>query len=254
MSTHTEALCATPPTASNAGEREAFEPDRLESIIDDYLEDYEMRGEDEDGRDACHTPSDGERFLIKDAIMGLLADSAWDAEWGKHIDSMANRRAALASKPVAPPAREALSFNCSNGCGACNVKLIDFVTHATQAQDSDQWVTVASEPEIVSTCCGSAVEVWDERKQDIVGKVSATPPAQAVQTEDTQLLNWLRDECCDLRCISVPTGGDDYDVRWVVIQHHMAEPREREIGESFTDDPRDAIRAARTRGNGVEPS
>lgn len=94
---------------------------------------------------------------------------------------VAAHNAALASKPVAPPAREALSFNCSNGCGACGVKLVDFVTHATQAQDSDQWITVASEPQLVSNCCGSAVEVWDERKQDIVGEVSATTPAPAGQ-------------------------------------------------------------------------
>ncbi len=46
-----------------------------EAEIDEYLEDYEMRGNDEDGRDACHTPTEGERLLIKDAIMGLLADT-----------------------------------------------------------------------------------------------------------------------------------------------------------------------------------
>jgi hypothetical protein len=49
-----------------------------EAFIDEYLADYEMRGEDEDGRDACHKPTDGEQLLIKDAIMGLLQE-AWDA-------------------------------------------------------------------------------------------------------------------------------------------------------------------------------
>lgn len=46
-----------------------------EADIDSFLEDYEMRGEAEDGRDTCYTPTEGERFLIKDAIMGLLADT-----------------------------------------------------------------------------------------------------------------------------------------------------------------------------------
>lgn len=46
-----------------------------EAVIDAYLEDYEMQGEAEDGRDACYTPSEGEKFLIKDAIMGLLAET-----------------------------------------------------------------------------------------------------------------------------------------------------------------------------------
>ncbi|WP_179090928.1 hypothetical protein, partial [Burkholderia pseudomallei] len=61
----------------------------------------------------------------------------------------------------------------------------------------------------------------------------------------TQRLDWLRDECCDLRSVSVPTGGDDYEVNWIVIQHHMTAPHEREIGRGFSDDPRDAIDAAR---------
>ena len=81
------------------------------------------------------------------------------------------------STPPAALVQEPLSFNCSAGCGACGVKLQDFVTHQTQAQEGDEWVVVATEPQIVSTCCGSPVEVWDERKQDITASVDATPPA-----------------------------------------------------------------------------
>jgi hypothetical protein len=83
------------------------------------------------------------------------------------------------NKPEAQPApvQEPLSFNCSAGCGACGVKLQDFVTHQTQAQEGDEWVVVATQPKIVSTCCGSPVDVWDERKQDITASVDATPPA-----------------------------------------------------------------------------
>lgn len=46
-----------------------------EAALDEYLEDYETRGEDEDGCDACHVPSEAEKFVIKDAIMGFLADA-----------------------------------------------------------------------------------------------------------------------------------------------------------------------------------
>ena len=99
-----------------------------------------------------------------------------------------------ATQPTASNAGEratadTLSFICTNGCGYCGVTLRDFVTHAAQAQDSDTWVTVASEPEIVSTCCGHPVEVWDERKQDVVAEVRAAlaskpvaPPAREVLT------------------------------------------------------------------------
>jgi len=94
----------------------------------------------------------------------------------------AHEQARVVGEPVATGP---LSYVCVNGCGYCGVRLSDFVTHQTMDQDSDVWKVVASEPQIVSTCCGSAVEVWDERKQDVTGKVEiASPPApQAVPPE-----------------------------------------------------------------------
>lgn len=87
----------------------------------------------------------------------------------------AHEQARVVGEPVATGP---LSYVCVNGCGYCGVRLSDFVTHQTMDQDSDVWKVVASEPQIVSTCCGSAVEVWDERKQDVTGKVEiASPPA-----------------------------------------------------------------------------
>lgn len=61
---------------------------------------------------------------------------------------------------------------------------------------------------------------------------------------DTELFDAIVSNSWDLRCISVPTGGDDYDIHWIVIEHHEAEPCEREIGRAYYDDPREAIRAA----------
>jgi hypothetical protein len=52
----------------------------------------------------------------------------------------------------------------------------------------------------------------------------------------------LGEECWDLRCKNIPTGGDDYDVWWEVIQHHMAKPTERVVGEGAT--PQEALAAA----------
>jgi hypothetical protein len=90
---------------------------------------------------------------------------------------------AAAPQPAQAVPDAPLSFNCTNGCGACGIKLVDFVTHATQAQDGDPWVTVASEPQIVSACCGSAVEVWDERSQSTVANVIAATPHLVVSDE-----------------------------------------------------------------------
>ena len=33
-----------------------------------------------------------------------------------------------------------------------------------------------------------------------------------------------------VRPASVPTGGDDYETQWEVVEYHMAEPHERVIG------------------------
>lgn len=57
-----------------------FTPDKLETIIDQYIDDYELRG---DGGD--YTPSQFEKFLIKDAIMGLLVDPEFDAALASHL-------------------------------------------------------------------------------------------------------------------------------------------------------------------------
>ena len=44
-----------------------------EQFIDDYLEDYELIGEAEGVGDCCYTPTETERELIKDAVLGMLS-------------------------------------------------------------------------------------------------------------------------------------------------------------------------------------
>jgi hypothetical protein len=114
------------------------------------------------------------------------------------VDAGFVNEALYTTPPAAPvpPVQGPLSFNCSAGCGACGVKLQDFVTHQTQAQEGDEWVVVAAQPQIVSTCCGSPVEVWDERKQDITASVDATPPAQPAPVQDAskQFHEWAVSE------------------------------------------------------------
>jgi len=59
-------------------------------------------------------------------------------------------------------------------------------------------------------------------------------------------LDWLEESCCDLRAVDEATGGGDYDVAWEVIEHHMAEPQERQIGYGKT--PLEAIQLAERAG------
>lgn len=60
--------------------------------------------------------------------------------------------------------------------------------------------------------------------------------------KDAERLEFIENGTVDLRCHSAPTGGDDFDIYWNVIEHHMAEPNEREIGWGNT--ARQAIDAA----------
>lgn len=66
---------------------------------------------------------------------------------------------------------------------------------------------------------------------------------EAENTELREALCYLERESYDLRCVDVPTGGDDYDIAWVVVSHHMNKPREREVAERCKT-PLEAIRAA----------
>jgi hypothetical protein len=82
-----------------------------------------------------------------------------------------------------------------------------------------------------------AKAVLEERERKI-------SPADRKVATDTELLDALSSNSWDLRCVSVPTGGDDYDIDWLVIEHHQAPPHERTIAQAYRDDPREAIRRA----------
>jgi len=94
---------------------EPAHPIDLEKVIDDFIEDYEMHGESEDGSDAIYTPTENDKALLKDAILGLLVDTDWDAAWGAHIDSLVSARAAKIetwTDADADAARLALELEC----------------------------------------------------------------------------------------------------------------------------------------------
>lgn len=46
----------------------------LNELIREFIEDYELLGEDAEGRDAYHTPTEFECYLIHDFVMGMLSD------------------------------------------------------------------------------------------------------------------------------------------------------------------------------------
>lgn len=58
---------------------------KIEAAIDSYIEDYELMVEDDEGREGHHTPTELERMLIKDCVMGILADDDFLAAFGHPI-------------------------------------------------------------------------------------------------------------------------------------------------------------------------
>lgn len=67
-----------------------------DAVIDDYIDEYELRGEDDEGRDGVYSPTESERYMIKDAIYGLLAEPEFIA--------------ALSRAPAAGDARDAARY------------------------------------------------------------------------------------------------------------------------------------------------
>lgn len=62
-------------------------------------------------------------------------------------------------------------------------------------------------------------------------------------TKDKAMLDTVEAKCWDVRCENTMVGFDDCDVGWMVIEHHMADPKERQVG-IMGDTPREAITSA----------
>lgn len=65
----------------------------------------------------------------------------------------------------------------------------------------------------------------------------------ATAQSEAELLSILETQSWGLIPVDVPTGGDDADIAWHVIEYHMSKPHERVIGHGET--PAKAIRSAR---------
>lgn len=76
-------------------------------------------------------------------------------------------------------------------------------------------------------------------KPDIFEATYERASNSASPSQDAKRIDFIENSTVDLRCHDAPTGGDDYDVHWTVIEHYEAEPHEREIGWGKT--PRAAI-------------
>lgn len=85
---------------------------------------------------------------------------------------------------------------------------------------------------------------WHKFARAAIAAMQPTPQ-EAAKDSDTRLLDALAANCWDLKCVNVPTpGGDDADVDWIVVEHHMGKKGDVTIARAYTDDPRAALRRA----------
>jgi len=90
-------------TVADEGAKEVIDWHAVTARIAAYAEDYELRGEDDHGREGCYQPNETERGLIIDAIHGLLADDEFMAlirpaapAAGDALDRLVDRLAGMA--------------------------------------------------------------------------------------------------------------------------------------------------------------
>lgn len=137
---------------------------------------------------------------------------------------------------------EALELVQSCGCTASEAhQLVDYVYGRPWGEPAQEaggvMVTLAAlclANGLDMQACGETelARIWTKveairAKQAAKPKHSPLPEhAPQAQADARDALAWLEEFTCDLRCVS--TSEDDYV--WNVIEHHMAEPRERVIG------------------------
>lgn len=49
-----------------------------------------------------------------------------------------------------------------------------------------------------------------------------------------EIIQKIENECWNVECEDVPTGGDDCDVIWCIYSHHMSKPHKRLEGQGNT--------------------
>jgi len=92
----------------------------------------------------------------------------------------------------------------------------------------------AKVPEETEEMVDAAVKVFEDAGADVdlgwLGEACRAYVAAASTTPQQSGEDWIKiieANCWDLVCVSEPTGCGDADVVWQVIEHHMAEPKER---------------------------
>ena len=166
-------------------------------------------------------------------------DSALDREWGESVLRGCRELRRLAAPPVSAAGEEEVP---AHTLGA----LLGAAEHANRrAEDYERWAHHALDGQRKHHAQHFA-QGWRYVESLLLRARRARP---AAGSRERDLLAVMEEEHWTVRSVDVPTGGDDSDVAWEVVEHHMADPQERVIASGKS--PRAALLAA-LRGEEVQ--
>lgn len=182
-----------------------------------------------------------ERLRDREAIVmgGLLYCGPLMREAADLLDRLSTQAQGdvndLVKQIVSRPPQEQydLAFKVAENIGYELREIYDHEKARDEALDSIGWFGPAAQ--------GEQRRMYQTRPQ-----IESLPVNESANAK-SGIVDWLttiEDNCWDLRCVNVPTGGDDYDVGWRVIEHYMAHPNERIIG--YGNSPLEALNDAKS--------
>lgn len=87
-----------------------------------------------------------------------------------------------------------------------------------------------SKEEAQKICDNAGYRSGSELPDDVPPEIMVPSPDTACTDDHANWIRYLEDNSLSLRPEGVPTGGDDYDIQWEVVEFWMAKPKERVIG------------------------
>jgi hypothetical protein len=90
------------------------------------------------------------------------------------------------------------------------------------------------EPCLDNDQTNAVLGLFDDTIGNTLSRASSVKTSGGWLPIEREQMQWLDANCYDLRCESVPSGGDDADIIWIVYSHHMSKPALRAEGYGKT--------------------
>jgi hypothetical protein len=143
-----------------------------------------------------------------------------------------------------PPTPAAKAETLIGGTGFCGHAMMESICPKCSSRPATSPAAMEGEKDAIVNLIHKHVGIRQRINVDLTGVEEAADAILALRSQPVTVndpLKILEENCWDLRCIDIPTGGGDADIGWNVIEHHMASPKERIVGSGAS--PIEAIRS-----------